>query len=238
MEIHDRTVIEVASWRLASELMRRHPDDARLIRGHPGGGQYDVLWILGLDSSNLNIPLNRNGTIQIHGRADKADLIEWEPTSWIDYLAADPRIFVEQLERAAGWPSPTQVPASTPITLTYRTLASIAGFGFKTVHPIDIEEGYIDTSGYGGGASQLLAEFSIPSELTDVRPDDFYGEPGYRFWIPRREGKSICAIEQTSGTAWFHNRKDPLVLSDEYRSCKKEMALVAARILSVSLSLE
>src|SRR5437588_367965 len=39
MEDFDRSVVEAASWRLASELVRRHPTALRLIRGHPGGGQ-------------------------------------------------------------------------------------------------------------------------------------------------------------------------------------------------------
>lgn len=42
----DRSILEAASWRLASELVRRHPQSTRLIRAFPGDGQYDVLWIL------------------------------------------------------------------------------------------------------------------------------------------------------------------------------------------------
>lgn len=46
MEWIDRSVLEAASWRLASELARRHPDTTRLIRAHPGGGQYDCLRVM------------------------------------------------------------------------------------------------------------------------------------------------------------------------------------------------
>ena len=35
-------MLEAASWRLASELVRRHPDTVRLTGAHPGGGQSDV----------------------------------------------------------------------------------------------------------------------------------------------------------------------------------------------------
>ena len=38
----NRSVLEAASWRLASELVRRHPDTVRLTGAHPGGGQSDV----------------------------------------------------------------------------------------------------------------------------------------------------------------------------------------------------
>lgn len=44
----DRSILEAASWRLASELLRRHPQTLRLIRGHPAGGQADGLWIFPL----------------------------------------------------------------------------------------------------------------------------------------------------------------------------------------------
>ena len=64
----DASGLEALSWQLASELMRRHPVGTRLIRAHPGGGQYDLLWILDSTGGRGDIRLNRAGTIQIHGR--------------------------------------------------------------------------------------------------------------------------------------------------------------------------
>lgn len=235
MDVGDRSLIEAASWRLASELMRRHPNGVRLFRGHPGGGQYDVLWMIGIPEPGVDVRLNRTGTIQVHGRADGGRELAWQPTEWSDYLSADPKGFIERLERAAGWPAPSQVPPSTPITLTYRVLAALAGFGSKTVHPIWIEQGYIDSSGYGGGPNGTLREFTIPDHLTSARPDDFFGEPGYRFWIPVRDNKPLAAIEQTSATAWFLDGAAPLDLMAAYRSLAKEPALVAAAVLRRAL---
>ena len=40
-----RQVNEVLSWRLAAELLSRHPGEFRLIEAHNGGGQYDELWV-------------------------------------------------------------------------------------------------------------------------------------------------------------------------------------------------
>jgi len=229
-------VIEAASWRLASELMRRHPNGARLFRGHPGSGQYDVLWIVGVPNPGVDVRLNRTGTIQVHGRADGGREIQWQPTSWIEYLGSDSRAFIQRLEAAAGWPGPAEVPPSTPETLTYRVLAALAAMGTKTVHPIGIAQGYIDTSGYGGGPNTALRDFSIPSHLTDVRSEDFYGEPGYRFWLPCRDGAPFAAIEQTSATAWFLNRSAHLDLRMAYRELHKEPALVAAEVLRTALA--
>jgi hypothetical protein len=41
----DTSVLEAASWRLASELVRRHPLSTRVLHTRPGGGQYDCLTI-------------------------------------------------------------------------------------------------------------------------------------------------------------------------------------------------
>lgn len=194
-----------------------------------------MLWMTSIAESGLDVRLNRNGTIQIHGRADGGRELNWPPTEWIEYLSADPKDFVERLERSAGWPAPGQVPPSTPITLTYRVLAALAGFGSKTVHPIWIEQGYIDTSGYGGGPNEMLRRFTIPEALTAVRPDDFYNEPGYRFWIPVRDDTPLAAIEQTSATAWFLDGPASLDLTASYRSMAKEPALVAAAVLQRAL---
>lgn len=234
----DVSVYEAVSWRLASELMRRHPDEARLFRGHPGGGTYDLLWIKGLRESNLDIRLNRRGTIQVHGRADAERFIDWKPTPWVDYLAADPKSFLERLERASGLTVPHQVPSSTPTTLTYRVLAALTSFGLKTIHPIVIEEGFIDSSGEHGGHNFLMDQFTFPAELTRPREDDLFGIPGYRFWIPTRDSKPLCAIEQTSATVWFSNTSTSLDLMSMYRSNHKEIPVVAAMLLAESRSRE
>lgn len=237
MHFNDRTVTEAASWRLASELMRRHPTDARLFRGHPGGGQYDLLWIRGFENSQLDIRLNRPGTIQVWGRADNQRPIEWGPTEWTDYLKSEPRAFVELLERVAGWPAPPKVPRSTPTTLTYRVLAALTSFGLKTIRPIIVEQGFIDSSGdYGSGHNHLMNRFEFPSHLFEPRKDDLFGQPGYRFWIPTREGAPLCAIEQTSATAWFPESKQSVDLMTSYQRNHKEVVLVASEILHTAVN--
>ena len=79
--------------------------------------------------------LNRNGTIQIHGRFDGTGEPTWEATDWADYVAADVREFLGELEAAGRVKAPSVTPRATPTTLTYRVLASIAATAVKTVHP-------------------------------------------------------------------------------------------------------
>jgi len=137
MEWIDRSVLEAVSWRLASELVRRHPDTTSLMSGHPGGGQYDCLMVFPTAGPSGDVQLNRNGRIHVLERFDGRPPDAWEPTTWEEYMGADPREFLRRLEIAAGLPEPHEVPSATPATLIYRVLAAVASTAIKSVHPID-----------------------------------------------------------------------------------------------------
>lgn len=232
MEWNDRSVLEAASWRLASELVRRHPDTTRLIRAHPGGGQSDCLWILPTAGPAGDIRLNRNGTIQVLERFDGRPADAWRPTEWEEYLAADPREFLHRLETAAGLPVPQAVPAATPTTLTYRILAAIAATAFKSVHPIEIQPGVIDTSGYGGGPNGALDGFgAIPRDLLRPRSGDFYDEPRYRFWIVLRDEVPVLALEQSEGWAWAQHHDVGFSTMGMYEESRRHLLVTAMKLL-------
>lgn len=233
--LSDYSVVEAASWRLASELFRRHPD-LWLFRGHPGGGQYDVLWLRRpqRQSGPGDVRLNRAaGTIQVLETFDGSPAL-YQPTDWTTYLAADPRQFLAALERAAGLSPPPQVPSATPVSLTYRVIAQVTAMQAKSVHPVQVEEGYIDTSGDGGGTNtEMFSRFpEIPDELATSRPDDPFGEAGYRFWFLLRDGKPFAALEQSEGLVWA--RSDELSLPALYADCGRDIVRTAARVVDRS----
>lgn len=232
-EWRDLSVLEAASWRLASELVRRHPGELRILRTHPGGGQYDCLTITTPTADGGTIQLNRRGTIQVHRPFGEIASSAWEPVQWDEYLRDDPREFLGRLEAAAGLSAPPRVPASTPLTLTYRALAAIASTAVKGVHPIDIQPGYIDTSGYGGGPNSMLDEFTaVPPELRSRLTGDLYDEPGYRFWIVTRNAVPLIALEQARGIAWWPHRSESLNLITEYNESKRSVNMLAMKLLS------
>jgi hypothetical protein len=79
------------------------------------------------------------------------------------------------LEAAAGLPTPHQAPEATTSTLIYRVLAAIASTAIKSVHPFEIQSGFVDTAGYGGGQNEALDSFSaILEELRCPRENDFW----------------------------------------------------------------
>ena len=114
-----RMLLEVASWRVASDIVRRHPQ-VRVIETHPGGGQYDCVQLLlqpDKGTASPSIVLNRAGSAHIQfGDYDSKDM-SWTGF-WTDYLAADdPRDVVRRLSDMAKLPQVSKLSRSTPAVL-------------------------------------------------------------------------------------------------------------------------
>ena len=107
----DRTVIEAASWNLASTMSRRHPELV-IRREHPGGGQYDVLALR--SGRGCVLMLNREGTVQVHGREDGRDP-RWEPMPWNEVIEQDLRSLANRLQDAAGLTSAEPMPRKSVV---------------------------------------------------------------------------------------------------------------------------
>lgn len=176
--------------------------------------------------------LNRNGTIQTSGPFDGRDESEsWRATSWEDYLRRDPFEFVAALESAVGLPTPASAPASTPTTLTYRILATITALHVKSVRPVEVQQGYVDSSGAGGGPNDLLDAFPIRDALLQARPDDFFGEPGYRFWFVVRGDEPLLGFEQTAGRVWVFETGDGFDLMALYGNTSRRLLATTLDLL-------
>ena len=92
--------------------------------------------------------------------------------------------------------------------------------------------GYIDTSGYGGGPNDVLDAFlAIPSELRRPKHGDFYGEPGYRFWVILRDGEPILALEQDEGLAWTRHHHTAFPLMTLYEESRRHLFVTALKLL-------
>ena len=196
-EALERARREILSWELAVELHARASVALRLFRAFPGGGQYDVLWLLG-ENEVPDIRLNRTGTIQVFAGAPL------EPVTWDEYRR-DPGGVVEHVALAASLRlcdvREGDRPAG-PESSTYRLLLGIlraAEEAWGSCAPLSIDLGYIDTSGYGGGEDPTFRSLGFGDRLTAARPGDFFGEPGYRFWIVRYAGDVVGCIEQSTG---------------------------------------
>jgi hypothetical protein len=118
------------TWRLAVELVRRHPEELWILRTFPMGGRYDCLSIRRLPDvlHSPSIAINRNGThvnanwfAGFDGSEHEGVLLSWGN----GYAAEDPRAWIVELERAAGLGTPAgRLPPSTKSSLVIRWIGA------------------------------------------------------------------------------------------------------------------
>ena len=128
-------------------------------------------------------------------------------------------------------PTPSHVPGSTPRTLTYRLLAAIAATAFKSVHPIEIQQGFVDSSGYDAGPNPSLDGFPIDPERLRAQPDDFFGEARYRFWIVVRDEVPVLAVDQADAFAWIPHDSSPIQVMRLYEGSRRHLLTTALEVL-------
>jgi hypothetical protein len=101
-----------------------------------------------------------------------------------------------------------------------------------TVRPLEVQSGFIDTSGYGGGPNGALELFdAIPEKLLQRRQTDLNSEPICRFWILTRAGVPILVIEEETATGWVQHRKTAIDLKKVFTRHHRNPQLVAFELL-------
>ena len=79
----------------------------------------------------------------------------------------------------------------------------------------------------------MFAAFpQIDPALLRPRPEDFYGEPGYRFWFLLRDEEPVLAFEQDQALAWSRDGQHPTRLSALYRRHRRDVTLTATALLA------
>jgi len=101
----------------------------------------------------------------------------------------------------------------------------------KSVHPIEIVPGYIDTSGYGGGPNEEAFEsFSaIPRELR--APRGTYLDGDYRFWFVYRDDVPVLAFEQSNALAWTQHHDVAWDVMKLYTESRRHVLVTALKLL-------
>lgn len=206
-----RSVLEAASWRLASELVRRNPTVITVYQVHAVGGMADTLRVV--SDGGARTVLNRNGSIQVqsrhsHGGAtSQAQAGAIHKLDWRDYLGApDPRDLANRLTELAGLPVPQRLPASTAPVLVFRLLAAIAGLAVLA-QPVSITMGMTDTDSFSGSApAPWWREVVGPagSLATPTKADASRGlDPAYRWWRVVHQDFTLT-LETSTAAVWVH----------------------------------
>ena len=115
MELHP-SVVDAASWKVATLLVRRHPE-LEVIRMHPSGGQADALSVVSPHSEIAQ--LNRVGAIHFQEHGGDA-MLAWE-RALEDGSAGTCRKDRTSCRTALR----RETPVSTPHVLVYRVLSAL-----------------------------------------------------------------------------------------------------------------
>ena len=203
-----RKLIEAMSWRIASTLLRRHPELLRLVETHPGGGTYDCLSLYNRVDNDLgDLHLNRGGSATVFRKFDETSdpdhMSQWR-TIWPEAAVADDlRLVVEELERLCGLPWVHKLPRSTAEVLTFRIVSAFLTANAFSSADWECRMGYTDTSGplCGGVRREFFEPFpELQKRLSVQEPEDFMDEPAYRFWFLLRDDEPQLGLEASTGS--------------------------------------
>lgn len=199
------SLLEAASWRLASDLALRHPK-LRIHRAVPHPGTSDVLVVApaafrpqnGIGPA-LFLNVAPRGRIHVVKRSDGIEP-DGGPWKWDEYLSvSDAEEFLNRVEHAAGLWQGHEDREPTTEALTYALIARIAALhAFDTA--IAISNGYTGNAGSADWweeiADHRATRLAIPNDQDPV------GEPGHRFWRIEHGHNFQLTLESSTGTAW------------------------------------
>jgi hypothetical protein len=236
------SLIELASWTLATELMRRAPDLLRIIETHPGGGQYDCLSIVRTDRDHHLCAFNRLGSFTAFKRFDFGHDCWTQINVW-DHIARgeSTRSILDEICTILCLPLRSPLPTVTPVSLTYRVIT--ATLRTKTFSPANWNclNGFLDSSGLGGCGirKDLFSPFAtVPAPLSSEKSKNSTLARASDFWFLCCNDEPIICLE-TAGRA-YSTKGAMIELQPEYARRRNICDVVAelhARFLGVASNL-
>ena len=231
-----RQLVEIASWQVVTELVRRHPSEFEVIEAHPSGGQSDCLALCGPEG-NINVVFNRPGSFAVFKRFDRKSESRGIPEVWNRILAEQESLpkLIEEFERQSGLSSPSKLPSTNRKVLSFRVMSM---FLRTTAFSLDVREwrnGFLDTSGFGGGIQGTwFGEYpQLHERLREKLVTDFQDQSHYRLWflIDEKWGaKSTLACVETTG--WVHFKDGTSMdLMKEFKKAGRKIMPVAMKAL-------
>jgi hypothetical protein len=228
----NRQLIEIASWRLVSELMRRYPNKYTVIQTYPGGGMYDCLSLF-TKKDHLHVAdFNREGSFHVFLEGAKSSSDIWQMMFNAYDMKKDVLNRVSELLRM---PVPVKLPSSTPEIVCYRFISAFLSQTVFTRDEWRCINGYFDSSAPYAESGMIKDYEKYPGAIERLRTkqkDDIENEPSYRFWFLRKDKNSHICLE-TTGNAWSDNGSS-YNLMELYKKDKRMWPLVcriAGRLL-------
>lgn len=221
---------EALSWKLVSELHRRHPGDFTVIETHPGGGQYDCLTLWAANRTVAD--LNRVGGFNVFCGGQSIPWQELWPTGLTEGGITN---LLERMSRACGFPIRAQLPPTGPETLIYRIMAGVAATLAFDKDTWEWRNGQLDTSGCDdqGYRDQWFEAFPGAKEAARAdKAEAPFGNSKYGFWFLLKNDQPKVCISKTA-VCWDADGGNH-ELSSHYRrdrSTHRQVAMVLEKLM-------
>jgi len=205
-------LIELASWTIVSEIVRRVPKLLRVIETHPGGGQYDCLSIIRADNRSHLCALNRLGSFTAFHWFDTGHDCWAQMDVWTRISRGDStKNIIAEICHAIRVPTPQKLPPGTTPSLTYRIMTAM--LQTKMFSPVrwSVRNGFHDSSGFCecGIRKGLFSKFqglNTPGESEKAGSSRL--ARGYDFWFLCRDDEPVVCFDVTGLT--FFIRSAPI----------------------------
>jgi len=212
-------LLEVFSWRLVSELHRRYPDRLQIIQTHPCSGQYNCLTVFDSRRPKFHADFNRPGSMHVWGENDSQSYDIWPEI--LEH--GNQKSLLDVVCRRLQLPEIKKVPVTSRLTLVYRFIATFLTHTTCGIHRWTCCNGYVDTSGYGGGISKVFAKFPEAEERLRIKTDlDLFDHPAYRFWFVYRGDVPLICID-SAGFLWLEGDLRMYDMMKEYNKNKRNI---------------
>lgn len=223
-------VVQALAWQIGSELVRRHPDEVRLIETHPGGGQYDCVTVVKLvgrgPAFGARIVLDMN--MQTGGHLTPVSWHEHggERLNWLELVLCDDlrRYAIAQIERVEdlkvrrSTPRPTQPGIGPHLIAVFLKRAVMSEVAWRT-------DNAICDGNYGSDLRRDLLEAfpQVEEAAASFGDQSIDGNPYYRFWFVRPDLRDappspVFVVDTWAGRLW-HRGGPEIRLMDAYKRC-------------------
>jgi hypothetical protein len=232
-------IAQAAAWRVAAELIRRHPEDLFAIEMHQGTGQYDCLSIFQRDDQ-FGSPIIQMNQAQFGHISPRS--YEGDPElrhNWLDVLLSENlrEDVIIPLEQCEGLPTPPETPATTRQSIGPRVIAEALAGNLMSTKRLVASNGVHDSSGmFGSGVCRedFEAFDAMVDQLREADDDRLDAHPAYRFWflryVAREATKPVLGIDTWNGIVWSKGSVAGDLMS-MYDAADRDIASLTAQLL-------
>ncbi len=231
---------QALTWLVAAELVRRHPNEMRVIESRPYRDDCvtvfartdDPEWSGGWRRVVV-LPQSTDFCLLTHQGWFETE--QDDRFSWLEVLLA-PNLrddVIRPLERAEGLPAVEDTPSTTASTIGVRLLAGFAGRTAFTRKPWRLHNGCVE--GGDGVRDELFDQLPEINEHRRIRrQDDLHAVTEYRYWfaiedrIDGKPGAARFAVDTMEGVGFTD--AGSVDLMSEYSSCGRMLDAVVSRV--------